>query len=211
MSSCACSTSSQTPWIKRVTKEEAKRSKSHHTVKMLLQKQLHKRVINWITRNMARYFKKQSLRNTLLITVSGDREKAVIWGLDKSKVGGQTIRPQAIPARMSCDDVREWVKEEVLKEYKNPQHNRGLQGHGDRGVCYVCDGRRRETPREAKVSTMHWTVASVGSNLCLCDVQKDFIIFLFTKDKSSAQSCASPTLPTKFDTKQHPNCPQQYQ
>ena len=37
---------------------------------------------------------------------------------------------------MSCDDVLEWVGEEVLKEYKNPAHNRGLQG-GDRSVHQV--------------------------------------------------------------------------
>ena len=49
-------------------------------------------------------------------------------------MGGQTICLQAVPARMSCDDVLEWVGEEVLKEYKNLHHNRGLLGHSDRGV-----------------------------------------------------------------------------
>ena len=51
-------------------------------------------------------------------------------------VGGQTIRLQAIPARMSCDDVLEWVGEEVLKEYRNLHHTRGLRP-GDRDVNYV--------------------------------------------------------------------------
>ena len=51
-------------------------------------------------------------------------------------MGGQTIRLQAIPAQMSCDDLLEWVGEEVLKEYKNLGHNRGLQG-GGRGVPQV--------------------------------------------------------------------------
>ena len=34
---------------------------------------------------------------------------------------------QAIPAGMSCNNVVEWVGEEVLKEYKNLTQNRWLQ------------------------------------------------------------------------------------
>ena len=34
-------------------------------------------------------------------------EKASIWHLDECEMGGQTIRLQAIPARMSCVDVLE--------------------------------------------------------------------------------------------------------
>ena len=85
---------------------------------------------------MARDVKRQSLRKTLLITVSEDRERAAIWRLDESEVGSQKICLQAIPARMSCDDVPEWVGEEVLREYKNLAHNRGLQA-GDRSVRQV--------------------------------------------------------------------------
>ena len=33
------------------------------------------------------------------------------------------IRLQAIQARLSGEDVLEWVGEEVLKEYKNLAHN----------------------------------------------------------------------------------------
>ena len=54
-------------------------------------------------------------------------------------MGGQTIRLQAIPARMSCDEVLEWVGEEVLKEYRNLHHTRGLKP-GDRDVNYVGEG-----------------------------------------------------------------------
>ena len=74
-----------------------------------------------------------------LIFVSGDRMKAAIWRLDEGEVGGQTIRLQDIPARTGCNDVLEWVGEEVLKEYKNLAHNRGLQA-GDRIVRQVGAG-----------------------------------------------------------------------
>ena len=57
---------------------------------------------------MARDVKRHSLRNALLITVSGDREKTTMWRLDECDVSGQTIRLQAIPARMSCDEILEW-------------------------------------------------------------------------------------------------------
>ena len=126
-------------WIKRVTKEEAKRAKSNHTFKMMLHKDHHKNVVSWARRFVARDFKRQSLRNALLITVSGDREMKAIWSLDECDVGGQTIRLQAIPARMSCDDVLEWVGEEVLKEYKNLHHTRRLQ-RADRNVNFVGEG-----------------------------------------------------------------------
>ena len=126
-------------WIKRVTKEEAKRAKSNHTVKMMLPKEYHTNVVAWTRKNVARDVKRQSLRNALLITVTGDREKTAMWRLDECDGSGQTIRPQAIPARMSCDEILEWVGEEVLKEYRNLHHTRGLRP-GDRDVNYVGEG-----------------------------------------------------------------------
>ena len=126
-------------WIKRVTKEEAKRAKSNHTVKMMLPKEYHTNVVAWTRKNVARDVKRHSLRNALLITVSGDREKTAMWRLDECDVSGQTIRLQAIPARMSCDEILEWVGEEVLKEYRNLHHTRGLRP-GDRDVNYVGEG-----------------------------------------------------------------------
>ena len=88
---------------------------------------------------MARDVKRHSLRNALLITVSGDREKTAMWRLDECELSGQTIRLQAIPARMSCNEILEWVGEEVLKEYRNLHHTRGLRP-SDRDVNYVGEG-----------------------------------------------------------------------
>ena len=41
-------------WIKRVTKEEAKRAKAHQTVKMMLPKEYHTNVVAWTRKNVAR-------------------------------------------------------------------------------------------------------------------------------------------------------------
>ena len=84
---------------------------------MMLDKEHHKRVVNW---TRAKDFRRQSLRKALHITLSGDREIAAIWRLDEGEVGGQIICLQAIPAQMSCNDVLEWAAEEVLKEYERP-------------------------------------------------------------------------------------------
>ena len=126
-------------WIKRVTKEKAKRAKSHHTVKMMLPKEYHTKVVAWTRKNVAQDVERHSLRNALPITVSGDRGKTAMWRLDECDVSGHTIRLQAIPARMSCDEILEWVGEEVLKEYRNLHHTRGLRP-GDRDVNYVGKG-----------------------------------------------------------------------
>ena len=126
-------------WIKRGTKDEAKRAKSNHTVKMMLPKEYHPNVVAWTKRQVARDVKLHSLWNALLITVTGDRAKTAMWRLDECDLGGQTIRLQAIPARMSCDEVLEWVGEEVLKEYRNLHHTRGLKP-GDRDVNYDGEG-----------------------------------------------------------------------
>ena len=123
-------------WIKRVTKEEAKRAKSNHTVKMMLPKEYHTNVVVWTRKNVTRDVERHSLRNALLITITGDREKTAMRRLNECDVGGQTIRLQAIPARLSCDEVLERVGEEVLKEYRNLHHTLGL-GPGDRDVNYV--------------------------------------------------------------------------
>ena len=118
-------------WIKRVTKEEAKRAKSNHTVKMMLPKEYHTNVVAWRRKNVAREVKRHSLRNALLITA--------MRRLDVCDVSGQTIRLQAILARMSCDEILEWVEEEVLKEYRNLHHTRGWRP-GDRDVNYLGEG-----------------------------------------------------------------------
>ena len=96
-------------------------------------------MVAWTRKNVTRDVKRHSLRNALLITVTGDREKTAMWRLDECDVGGQTICLQAIPARMSCDEVLVWVREEVLKEYRNLHHTRGLRP-GDRDVNYVGEG-----------------------------------------------------------------------
>ena len=126
-------------WIKRVTKEVSKRAKYNHTVKMMLPKEYHTNVVAWTRKNVARDVKRHSLRNALLITVSGDREKTAMWRLDECELSGQTILLQPIPARMSCDEILEWVGDKVLKEYRNLHHTRGLRP-GDRHVKYVGEG-----------------------------------------------------------------------
>ena len=130
--------------IKRVTKEEAKRAKFNHTFKMMLPKEYHPKVLAWTHKHVARDFKRRELRNALLITITGDREKTAMLRLDECDVGGQTLRLQAIPARMTCDEVLEWVGEEVLKEYRNLDHTRGLKA-GDCDVNYVGEGSGGET------------------------------------------------------------------
>ena len=106
---------------------------------MMLPKEYHTNAVAWTRKNVARDVKRHSLRNALLITVTGDREKTAMWPLDECDVSGQDIRLQAIPARMSCDEILEWVGEEVLKEYRNVHHTRGLRP-GDCDVNYVGEG-----------------------------------------------------------------------
>ena len=62
-------------WIKRVTKEDAKRAKSNHTVKMMLPKEYHTNVVAWTRKNVTPDVKRHSLRNALLIIITGDRKK----------------------------------------------------------------------------------------------------------------------------------------
>ena len=126
-------------WNKRVTKREAKRAKFNHTVKMMLPEEYHTNVVAWTKRHVARDVKQHFLRNALLITVTGDREKTAMWRLDECELCGQTIRQQAIAERMSCDEVLEWVGEEVLEDHGNLHHTRGLRP-GDRDVNYVGEG-----------------------------------------------------------------------
>ena len=58
--------------IKRVTKEESKRAKSNHTVKMMLPKEYHTNVVAWTRKNVARDVKRHSLR-----TLSSSPSRAI--------------------------------------------------------------------------------------------------------------------------------------
>ena len=111
---------------------------------MMLKEEHHKNVVNCTGAEVPRDFKRQTLRNALLLNVSDDRIKAAIWRLVEAGEGGQTIRLQAIAARMSCNYVLEWVTDELVKEYKNLAHNCGLQG-GNRRVHQLRAGSDGET------------------------------------------------------------------
>ena len=131
-------------WIKRVTKEEAKRAKLNHTFKMMLPKEYHPTVLARTNKHVARDVKRRELRNALLITVTGIPRRPRCLRLDKCDMGSQTLRLQAILARMTCNEVLDWVGEEVLKEYRSLQHTRGLKA-GDRYVNYVGEGSGGES------------------------------------------------------------------
>ena len=96
-------------------------------------------MVAWTKKNVTRDVKRHSLRNALLMTLTGDCEKTAMWRLHECESGGQTICLQAIPARMSCDKVLECFGEEVLNKYQNLHHTRGLRP-GDRDVNYVGEG-----------------------------------------------------------------------
>ena len=115
---------------------------------MMLPKDYNPNVLAWTKKHVARDVMRRELRNTVLITVTGDREKTAMLRLDECDVGGQTLRLQAIPARMTCDEVLEWVGEEVLKEYRNLHHTRGLKA-GDREVNYVGEGSGGESAMDS--------------------------------------------------------------
>ena len=106
---------------------------------MMLPKEYHPNVLAWTKKHVARDVRRRELRNALLITVTGDRDKTAMLRLDECGVGGQTLRLQAIPARMTCEEVLECIGEEVLKEYRNLHHTRGLKA-SDRDVNYVGEG-----------------------------------------------------------------------
>ena len=131
-------------WIKRVTKEEAKRAKFNHTFKMMLPKEYHPNVLAWTKKHVARDVKRRELRNALLITVTVDRKKTAMLYHDECDLGSQTLRLQALPARMTCHEVLEWVGEEVLKEYRNLRNTRRLKA-SDRDVNYVGEGSGGES------------------------------------------------------------------
>ena len=130
--------------IKRVTKEEAKRAKFNHTLKMMLPKEYHPKVLSPTNKHVARDVKRRELRNALRITITGDRERTAMLRLDECDVGGHTLCLRAIPPRMTCNGVLDWVAEEVLNEYRNLDHTRGLIA-GDRDVNYVGEGSGGES------------------------------------------------------------------
>ena len=102
---------------------------------MMLPKEYHPKVLAWTNKHVARNVKLRELRNAFLITVTGDREKAAMLRLDECDVGRQTLCLQAI---------LNWVGEEVLKEYRNLHHTRGLKA-SDRDVNYVGEGSGGES------------------------------------------------------------------
>ena len=62
-------------WINRVTKQEAKRAKSNHTVKMMLPKEYHTNVVAWTRKNVAR-----DVKRTPCGTLSSSVSRAIARG-----------------------------------------------------------------------------------------------------------------------------------
>ena len=154
-------------WIKRISKEEANRAKSNHTVKTMLSKEHNKRVVKWFTRHVTRDFKKHLLRKALLITVQGDREKVVVWRLDESggaelhwtikmietelsQIGGQT-KWRHDPGHLEDPQSRDQIKSgyiappilEAGMSIKCPHNPRQLEDRKSGGEGWDQNGLRK--------------------------------------------------------------------
>ena len=108
---------------------------------MMLNKEHNKKVVNLTRARVAGDFKRQSLRNALHITVSGDRDKAAIWHVDECQVASQTIRLQAILARMSCNErtgVRRRGSNQGVQEPRPQPRIAGSRPQRPRGGRRVC-------------------------------------------------------------------------
>ena len=87
-------------WVKRVTKEEAIKAKGNHSVKMMLNKEHHRKVVPAVPAERPPHY-----------CVRESREGRILR-LEECEVGSQAIRLQAILASIRCNHVLHLVGEE---------------------------------------------------------------------------------------------------
>ena len=109
---------------KKIVKEEHKRTNNSYTLNKMVPSTAHRKIQEWVRRNVTTNIVFQSLQNELLATVETERKWNRFQRFNKFSVDGHSPNLQQLPCYMRTEEIFKFFGEEVHRKYR--AHNQGL-------------------------------------------------------------------------------------
>ena len=121
-------------WKRRVVDEEKKRAKKRVAVRIMAAEDTHAGIMEFFRRNLGEPNRMLGLKNAVYVEVFGDSMGQRLLRLNNVEWRrGEPLRMQVIFARMSLDEIVEYITVELKLNAKNEAHVQDRHGHGQRG------------------------------------------------------------------------------
>ena len=145
-------------WKRRVEDEEKKRAKKRVAVRIMASEDTHAGIMEFFRRNLSEPSRMLGLKNAVYVGVFGDTVGQRLMRLNNAEWRrGEALRMQVIFARMSLDEIVNYITVELKLNAKNEAHVQDRQGQGHRGH------REDRQHREVKGDTVGTAEEGSGS------------------------------------------------
>ena len=121
-------------WKRRVEDEEKKRAKKRVALRIMAAEDTHAGIMEFFRRNLGEPNRMLGLKNAVYVEVFGDSMGQRLLRLNNVEWRrGEPLRMQVIFARMSLDEIVNYITVELKLNAKNEAHVQDRHGHGQRG------------------------------------------------------------------------------
>ena len=121
-------------WKRRVEDEEKKNAKERVAVRIMASEDNHTGIMEFFWRNLGEPSRMFGLKNAVYVEVFGDTMGQRLMRLNNVEWRrGEQLRMQVIFARMSLDEIVNYITVELKLNAKNEAHMQDQQGQGHRG------------------------------------------------------------------------------
>ena len=121
-------------WKRRVGDEEKKRAKKRVAVRIMASEDTHAGIMEFFRRNLREPSRMFGLKNAIYVEVFGETMGQRLMRLNNSVWRhGEPLMIEVIFARMSLDEIVEYITVELKLNAKNEAHVQDRQGHGHAG------------------------------------------------------------------------------
>ena len=204
-------------WKKKVEDEEKKRASKRVAVRIMTSEDTHAGIMEFFRQNLGQPSRMFGLKNAVYVEVFGDTMGQRLMRLNNAEWRrGEPLRMQVILARMSLDEIVQFITVELKLNAKNEAHVQDRQGHGHRGHREHCQHRE---VKEDTVGTAEEGSGS-GQDLWTATTQEDheeahFFAFVahnmkvdprFNKNRKEPQRIGNPPLSFREYRSQNDSC-----
>ena len=176
-------------WKRRVEDEEKKRAKKRVAVRIMASEDTHAGIMEFFRRNLGEPSRMLGLKNAVYVGVFGETMGQRLTRLNDAEWRrGEPLRMQVIFARMSLDEIVQYITVELKLNAKNEAHVQDRQGDGHRGHR---EDRQHQEVKEDTVGTAEEGSGS-GQNLWTATTREDheeahFFAFVAQNTKEHGQ------------------------
>ena len=116
-------------WQEEMQAEEQKRGRWRTVVKILVPKQQHQGLLQWINSWATAHYGFDTMKNALMLTTENRRMGHSLKAIDRVKCTTAMLKVRAIDPRVTADEIIDFISENMMLQHRNEalHHSRGGQ------------------------------------------------------------------------------------